>query len=49
MAALAQFLHDLLDSSGNLLIVLCGVKHTWLDYRKERVIPEAAWHRLGPV
>lgn len=47
VATLAQFLHDLLDSAGNLVVVLSGVKHTLLGYARKRVIPEAAWHRLA--
>jgi hypothetical protein len=47
VAALAQFLHDLIDSAGNLLVVLSGVKQTLLGYAREGVIPEATWHRLA--
>jgi hypothetical protein len=47
VTALAQFLHDLLDSAGNLLVIFCGVKQTLLGYQQARAIPEAAWHRLA--
>ncbi len=45
--ALTQFLHDLLDNAGNLLVVLCGVKHDLRDLRQTHVIHEAAWRRLA--
>jgi hypothetical protein len=45
--ALARFLHDLLDSAGNLLIVTTGVKHTLLGFRQRGVITETSWDRIG--
>lgn len=45
--SLTQFLHDLLDSAGNLIVILCGVQQVLLNYRKEGVIHDAAWHRLA--
>jgi hypothetical protein len=45
--ALARFLHDLLDSAGNLLIVTTGVKHTLLGFQQRGVITETSWDRIG--
>jgi hypothetical protein len=45
--ALARFLHDLLDSAGNLLIVTTGVQHTLLSFQQRGVITETSWDRIG--
>jgi hypothetical protein len=45
--ALTRFLHDLLDSAGNLLIVTTGVQQTMLDYQRRGVITETSWDRVG--
>jgi hypothetical protein len=45
--ALARFLHDLLDSAGNLLIVTTGVQHTLVGFRQRGVITETSWDRIG--
>jgi hypothetical protein len=44
---LASFLHGLLDSAGNLLVVFCGLKRTLFGYQQTGTIHEAAWHRLA--
>jgi hypothetical protein len=44
---LARFLHALLDHASNLLVITSGVKQTLLDYRDEKIIPEAAWDRIA--
>jgi hypothetical protein len=44
---LARFLHGLLDSAGNLLVIFCGVKQTLLSFQQTGAIHEAAWHRLA--
>jgi hypothetical protein len=45
--ALSRFLHDLLDSAGNLLVVTTGVKQTLLRFLQEGVITETSWDRIG--
>ncbi len=45
--ALTRFLHDLLDSSGNLLVVTTGVRQTVLGYLQRGVITETSWDRVG--
>jgi hypothetical protein len=45
--ALSRFLHDLLDSAGNLLIVTTGVRQTLLTFLQRGVITETSWDRLG--
>ncbi|MCI0456327.1 MAG: ATP-binding protein [Gemmataceae bacterium] len=45
--ALTRFLHDLLDSSGNLLVVTTGVQQTMLGYLQRGVITETSWDRVG--
>ncbi|HYT95331.1 MAG TPA: ATP-binding protein [Gemmataceae bacterium] len=45
--ALSRFLHDLLDSAGNLLIVTTGVQNTLVGYKQRGVITETSWDRLG--
>lgn len=46
-SVLTRFLHDLLDSCGNLLVVLGGVKEDLLRFRRENLIHAAAWDRLA--
>src|SRR5205807_4876361 len=41
--ALSRFLHDVLDSAGNLLLVTTGVRQTLLGYRQRGVITETSW------
>src|SRR5207302_762861 len=45
--ALSRFLHDVLDSAGNLLLVTTGVRQTLLGYRQRGVITETSWDRIG--
>jgi len=45
--ALSRFLHDVLDSAGNLLVVTTGVQQTLLDYQHRGVITETSWDRIG--
>ncbi len=45
--ALSRFLHDLLDSAGDLLIVTTGVRQTLLGFLQRGVITETSWDRLG--
>jgi hypothetical protein len=45
--ALSRFLHDVLDSAGNLLVVTTGVRQTLLSYQQRGVITETSWDRLG--
>jgi hypothetical protein len=47
MVALSRFLHDLLDSCGNLLIVFCGVQDRLVGFREQGLILKAAWDRLA--
>jgi hypothetical protein len=47
LGALARYLHALLDSSGNLFVLLSGVQDTLVRQRKEGVISESSWDRLG--
>jgi hypothetical protein len=47
--SLARFLHDLLDSAGNLLVVTTGVRQTLLAFRQGGVITETSWDRLAQV
>jgi hypothetical protein len=47
--ALSRFLHDLLDSAGNLLVVTTGVRETLFGFRKRGLITETSWDRLGQV
>jgi hypothetical protein len=47
--ALSRFLHDLLDSAGNLLVVTTGVRETMLGFLQRGVITETSWDRLGQV
>lgn len=46
LTALTRFLHDLLDSCGNLLVVLGGVKLELVNFREANLIHAAAWERL---
>jgi hypothetical protein len=45
--ALSRFLHDLLDSAGNLLIVTTGVQNTLLRFLDHGIITETSWDRIG--
>jgi hypothetical protein len=47
--ALSRFLHDLLDSAGNLLVATTGVRQTLLGFRQAGVITETSWDRLAQV
>jgi hypothetical protein len=47
VSALARFLHDLIDSAGNLLVLTSSVENTLRQLRARGVIPEASWHRLA--
>jgi hypothetical protein len=47
--ALARFLHDLLDSAGNLLLVTTGVRETMLGFVQRGVITGTSWDRVGQV
>jgi hypothetical protein len=44
---LSRFLHDLLDSAGNLLVLTTGVRETMLGFRERGVITETSWNRIG--
>jgi hypothetical protein len=46
-AALARFLHALLDCAGNLLIVTSGVRDSLLRWTREGVIQKSSWERLA--
>jgi hypothetical protein len=46
-AALARFLAAVLDSSGNLLVVISGIQATLLQWRGQKVIQDSAWDRLA--
>ncbi|MBL8796006.1 MAG: hypothetical protein JNM56_19045, partial [Planctomycetia bacterium] len=45
--ALARFLHALLDSSVNLLVVTSGLRQSLTDWLAAGVIQESTWHRLA--
>jgi len=45
--ALSRFLHDVLDSAGNLLVVTTGVQQTLMNYKSRGVITETSWDRIG--
>ncbi len=45
--ALCRFLHALLDSCGNLLVVFSGVQDRLLDLLDQGVIGRASWDRLA--
>jgi hypothetical protein len=47
--ALSRFLHDVLDSAGNLLVVTTGVQQTLLGFQQSGVITETSWDRLSQV
>lgn len=46
-SALARFLHALLDSTGNLLVVTSGVQQTLLGWKTDKVIQQSSWDRLA--
>jgi hypothetical protein len=43
----SRFLHAMLDRASNLMVITSGVKQTLLEYKDERIIPEAAWDRIA--
>ncbi len=45
----SRFLHDLLDSAGNFLLVTTGVRQTLLNFLQTGVITETSWDRIGQV
>jgi hypothetical protein len=45
--ALASFLHALLDSACNLLVITSGVRSRILDWKKTGILQESTWDRLG--
>jgi hypothetical protein len=47
VSALARFLHDLIDSAGNLLVITSSVENTLQQLRARGIIPEPSWHRLA--
>jgi hypothetical protein len=47
IAALTRFLHGLLDSAGNLLVITSGVQPTLLGWKNDRVIAASTWDRLA--
>jgi hypothetical protein len=47
IAALCRFLHALLDSAGNLLVVTSGVQQTLLRFQEDKVIQTSSWHRIA--
>jgi hypothetical protein len=47
LAALARFLHALLDCSANLLVLTTGVRATLLRKRAEGVLTDSTWDRLA--
>jgi hypothetical protein len=46
-AALARFLHALLDSAANLLVITAGVRETIARWQQEGVIQKSTWDRLA--
>jgi hypothetical protein len=46
-AALARFLHALLDSAANLLVVTAGVRETIARWQEQGVIQKSTWDRLA--
>jgi hypothetical protein len=46
-AALARFLHALLDSAANLLVVTAGVRETIARWKERGVIQASTWDRLA--
>jgi hypothetical protein len=49
LKSLTRFLHDLLDSAGNLLVVTTGVQQTMLEFQQRGVITETSWDRVGQI
>jgi hypothetical protein len=47
LRSLTMFLHALLDHVPNLLVITSGVKQTFLKFREESIIGEAAWDRIA--
>jgi hypothetical protein len=46
-AALARFLHALLDSATNLLVVTAGLRDTLQHWYTGGIVQESTWHRLA--
>lgn len=46
-AALARFLHALLDGAANLLVLTAGVRETLARWEAEGVVPKSTWDRLA--
>ena len=49
IAALARFLHSVVDHLGNIVVITSGVKQSMIRLREDRVIPLAAWDRMAQV
>ncbi len=47
VSALTRFLHDLIDSAANLLVITSSVEGTLRRCRQRGDITEAAWHRIA--
>ena len=45
----SRFLHDLLDSAGNLMVVTTGVRETLIGFLQRGIITETSWDRIGQV
>jgi hypothetical protein len=45
--ALARFLHAVLDSAGNLLVITSGLRSTLEEWLKTGVVQESSWQRLS--
>lgn len=46
-AALARFLHAVLDGANNLAVVTAGVKATLVQWRQDGVLQKSTWDRLA--
>ncbi len=46
-AALARFLHALLDAAGNLVVLCAGVRDTLVRWKETKIVQESSWHRLA--
>lgn len=44
---LGRFLHALLDSASNLLVITSGVRETLLRWREERILQQSSWDRIA--
>jgi hypothetical protein len=47
VAALWQFLHGLLDATGNVLAISSGVQDTMLKFLNEHLVQQSSWDRLS--